>query len=144
MKKLFPWLLIMIFATNLASCANGSYASTPPKGPLPDILLVERVPGTSKLPSLKKEYFSQTSIQKLYIDMWGLSPYPTDSVFSCGIDLGLVYNLSFLHDNTLVWKATAYATGCGGVKLNTHDLRRDNSIFWQDLKDVILVPIWPN
>jgi hypothetical protein len=112
---------------------------TRPKGdldPLPPVLAQlsdgpYRVDTNSIPPPFTKTITDQTTVQKLYSDIYALPPieYQSGAPISCPLDTGISYWLDFYKGNRFLLHAADYPTGCGGVSLGKGDNRAGTDYF---------------
>lgn len=118
--KAFVFLLIVL----LVGCGtNGNSTSTSSTTLKPTVLHVLRpILKDYGIPSLDRTVQNAVAVQRLYTAAYKL-PAPPSGRINCPLDIGLVYQLDFLHDKTSLQKMTLQATGCQYLFLNTHDVR---------------------
>ena len=142
--------LLLFCLLALAACATASgYTGSdstpsvsPPKGPLPDTLIVTR---TSAFPQNNIPAFTPRTVpnaqsaQQLYQAAYA-QPFSPMGVYHCPADFGVVYHLQFLHQGATVLQATLDASGCQALSLGSSPTRQTTDGFWSLFANVASIP----
>ena len=83
---------------------------------------------------------NQTTVQKLYADIYALPPpsiYPSGGPGNCPMDTGISYTLDFYQGNTLLLHADYKPTGCGGLNLGDGTSRLTSTSFNDELRKAV-------
>lgn len=139
--KLHGMVLVLLPILLLTGCGtNDSSPSSTSTTLKPTVLQVLRP--TLKdygIPSLDRTVRDATAVQRLYAAAYKL-PAPPSGRINCPLDIGLVYQLDFLHDKTSLQKMTLQATGCQFLFLDKHDVRASDYAFQLLFSKTIGVP----
>ena len=139
--KLQRMLLILLFALILVSCdTNETSSSTSFTTLKPTILNASRPERKDyDISALNRTVRDAAAVQQLFTAAYKL-PKPPSGTINCPSDIGLVYQLDFLHDGTPLQNMSLQATGCTFLFLNQYDVRVSNYAFQVLLCQIIGIP----
>jgi hypothetical protein len=153
MKAFCSRLLLLVLPFFLLSCADNSstsYASTPPNGPAPDTIIINRdtshspnpaSPYPPAPPSFNKIFHDQAQIEKLYLDMWTLAPISDKNSCYSGDDISIIYRITFKYKGSIIRQISAEYESCSFVIFSPTDYRYGSQIFWDDIYAIIKIPL---
>jgi len=139
--KVQGMVFVLLLALFVAGCStNGNSSSTASITLKPTVLHALRPERKDfNISALDHTVQDAAVVQRLFAAAYKL-PTPPSGRMSCPNDIGLVYQLDFLHDRTLLQHMSLQATGCGFLLLNKNDVRVSDYAFQVLLSKTIGIP----
>ncbi len=144
MKK--QWLICLILPLILLSGCGLTLTSAANAVEEPTILQVQRVNTETEnhyLPFAPRTITNQQLVQHLYHAMQALPQFSTpDSPgsLSCPREIGVQYQLVFLHEHSVMQKAIYDPSGCSRIWIGQNDVRAADKPFAQLFAQTIGIP----
>jgi hypothetical protein len=132
---------LVAFALMVAGCrVPGQPAPVNASGLTLRVLRTSAFP-QNHIPPFERTVTDPTKVQALYTALYALPPFPKGT-YSCPMDIGLAYQLTFMRGQTVVSSATVKPDGCEGVTLPHGDIRWavNQDHFWTTFAATLGIP----
>lgn len=138
------WVGIALMALVLTATGCGAPTPSVPAGSAsPSALHVLRTSAfpQNHIPPFERTITDPTKTQALYTALYALPPFPKGT-YSCPMDIGLAYQLTFMRGQTVVASATVKPDGCEAVTLPHGDIRwaATQDQFWATFAATLGIP----
>lgn len=115
--RLVPQLtaLAVVGLAMLAGCAQS--AALPPQTVTSLHVIRTSAFPANRIPPFERTASDAIKVQRLYNALMALPAFPSGT-FSCPVDFGVVYHLTFFHQSAIALRADVKPDGCQGVSFN--------------------------